>query len=1154
MWVNPEVMESTGRNVLLSRSMLSGEMYAKIHAARTSQEKMRELFRALHAGGEQVKFAFYSALRVHDPHLLQDLESDCAIGEDCDSLGGCHTSMDDDSPIIQEYKESIRSKYKTVEEYNSLPGEHVLLDDRYTDLLIVQTHRGQSEREEEIRSRGERFHDVLSSRASEMYHSIIVDQLFAPDGHGDSPKAVILQGNSGHGKSFTVQKIMCDWASGNLFREFDFVFHLNCKELNHSFGLKSVRDLLNCNQRCTAAVSQTLQHSPQKVLFLVDGFDELKFPLEGTSTSPSNDPFTQAPVDATLRALLKGHVLAESSLLVTTRSTAADRLNKLLKRPQRFTEILGFSEDGVKEYFQRFFNDEQLSGKVYEYVRANETLFTACFIPVICWIVCTVFREQLKTDMEVAREIETTTSIFVHFVFTLLEHHCQGLSQPVPNLLRNLGQLAEKGMLEQQVLFDERTVSEAVSEPTSVPFLCKFLLKRKISLRTMFSFMHLSFQEFFAALLYLLVHKEEPHKITRFLSAQGQDLTKSHLLPVVQFLYGLSNKEVATSLLETLDISASSFRAQLEELTPGFIQQVRSSYQMAGKDIFILHCLYELHEADFVKRAMDRMKRIELFSIPLKRTDCWVMMYCLQCCPVVRSLSITQCNLTADKLKMLQFALCRCEELRLQVSSLSDLDICDLLSVLGKAKIQKELSIKVDNLKDANGKTLSSALSVRKQTSTIRVTVEQNSTKTQDDVTQESNLLGQPAFTHMSLVLSHSSGTFNLSWKDIFQKLHAVNKNLGFDEHVALLLSFLRSVADLKRLFLRVSCLTMSWATGILSLIQTCPSLEYTGVEMDDQKDGGLSLCSSLSAGKDKSSFRLTIEHRQMQQGQKNHWTEPTVSSISLYQSYGSETPDTSWKDFLQLSYALKAPHESVDPLFSSLPTISGLNRLEMRLKALTVHWAAGIFSLIQTCPSLEYMSFTVDGPGENDGKNLCCFLCLEKQISTFTLTVEDSSLVAISRVSLTFLGSSEVFNINWMDFFQGFEKLKRFTKELDEHLDVLFSFLHSVCELRRVELKVGCLTESWADRILSLIQACVTLEEVKLMVGRYSTLEGLLLETVLKKLQEAKKRSDCTLILDGRRCSKPTDLCSECGQCGLDCSRPVEIQIKGESFQETLL
>lgn len=332
--------------------------------------------------------------------------------------------VENKSTTSLKYKEFIRGEYATVQEYNSLPGEHVKLDDRYTEPLIIQKHRLQREREEEIRSRGQNFYLLMDQRDSETYKSTKVERLFDPDEHGDIQRTVILQGHSGTGKSFTTQKIMSDWAFGRLYKDrFDFVFHLRCKELNQATGRKSLMDLLNYNQSSSSMIKQVLCQSPERVLFLVDGFDELKFSLDVPKDTLPRDPWTQCSPEVTLSGLIRKQILHESFLLVATRSTALDKLNRVVKNPVRCAEILGFSKEGVEEYFQRFFKKEQHSQQAYDSVRKNETLFTACFIPVICWIICTVYREQFYEGTEMIQSLETTTSIFVEFVATLLKHH-----------------------------------------------------------------------------------------------------------------------------------------------------------------------------------------------------------------------------------------------------------------------------------------------------------------------------------------------------------------------------------------------------------------------------------------------------------------------------------------------------------------------------------------------------------------------------------------------------------------------------------------------------------------------------------------------------------------------------------------------------------
>ncbi|XP_030629288.1 NACHT, LRR and PYD domains-containing protein 3-like [Chanos chanos] len=787
------------------------------------------------------------------------------------------------------YKKLICSEYAYVTEYNSLPGEHVLLTDRYTELLIIQRHREQSEREKEIRTIGEKF---FSARDSEKYSNITVEQFFSPDDHELIPKAVILQGNSGNGKSFTALKIMLDWASGTVYTDhFDFIIHLKCKEINQISGEKSLVELLRYSQSLTPAqISQILQHSPERVLFLIDGFDELKLSQDNMSNlSLPTDVQTPASPESTLKALLSGHLLPESFLLVTTRSTATDTLSKLLKKqPQRFTEIMGFSERGVEEFFQRFFKDDQLlQTQAYELVRANETLFTACFIPVICWIICTVFRERHKDSTELTNGLDTATSIYVDFVSTLLDHHCQGLSQSVPSLLRSLGQLAERGMLEQQVLFDKKSVSETVSDPTNNPFLCKFLFKRKIRQETMFSFMHLSFQEFFTALYYALLNEEKSQSIVRELlqsldptQLEQQRNNKLYFLPVIQFLCGLSNEEVNISLMETHNLSVSpNIKAELKEW-------------IIYMEMFILYCLYELHDEDFVKKAVETWENIDLAGIPLRRTDCWVLQYCLQFCPHIKRLSLMGCSITSEKLKILQPAVCRSEELALTVENLSEDDVGVLVSALGEGKNLSFLGLENSVLSDHSVQQVLSSLNKQRSLGLVSLTVKTITTST-------------------VVMLS-----------EVFQN-------------------------------------------------ETAPG--YISVEVNE--DSVESFCSSLSVSVINGDFRLSVED--------NRWmlrfseisspqTEPSLLAISLTCPH-SQISSINWTTFIQIIYGVKISRENspefdgqFDALLSFLRSVSGLKEVYLNVNSLTESWASRILSLIQTCPSLQDISFKTGEDGED--------------------------------------------------------------------------------------------------------------------------------------------------------------------------------------------
>ncbi len=370
---------------------------------------------------------------------------------------------------------------------------------------------------------------------------------------------IILRGDSGSGKTIIAQKIMLDWASDAVsVRRFKLVLYLRCEELMCISEKMNLTELLSYSCSLTSdQISQILQQSPEKVLFIFDGFDELRLTQAIFDMSANTDPLQKAPPEVILCSLLRGHILPKSFLLVTTKTK--DTVNKLLKGQPCFTEIMGFYEKEVEKYFQKVF----LIG-VYYSVIANETIFTACSIPLICRIISDMVKLSAVTN-----KVKTTTSIYVDFVSTLLEHHCQGLSQSVPTLLRSLGQLAERGMLEKQVLFDEKGSHVMVSDPAYSPFLSKLLFKRRIWQKTMFSFMHRSFQEFFTALYCVLVDEEVSQRKVRELlhtvergcvfsswsdgdfSTADVEIRHAKLLqPVILFLCGLCKKKWIPSFFE----------------------------------------------------------------------------------------------------------------------------------------------------------------------------------------------------------------------------------------------------------------------------------------------------------------------------------------------------------------------------------------------------------------------------------------------------------------------------------------------------------------------------------------------------------------------------------------------------------------------------
>uniref|UniRef100_A0AAZ3Q0Q3 NACHT LRR and PYD domain-containing protein n=1 Tax=Oncorhynchus tshawytscha TaxID=74940 RepID=A0AAZ3Q0Q3_ONCTS len=271
----------------------------------------------------------------------------------------------------------------------------------------------------------------------------------------------------------------------------------------------------------------------------------------------------------------------------------------------------------------------------------------------------------------------------------------------------------------------------------------------------MYSFMHLSFQEFFTALSYMLLCDEEAQeKVRELFSKVRHGPQHFHLLPIVQFLFGILNKEVAKRLEEKYISCSQGIWTQLKHFILEVIEKGKEDQIVRRTmQLFTFHCLYELHADDFVKEAMETYTDINMSGSPLKKTDCWVLMYCQS----IECLELSGCNLTAENMKILLPALQKCKALVLQVDDLADDDLDGLLTALGEGK-SLELDLRNTNFSDEKVQDLLVALTKHK-TRKVQIGVKSITSNTADKFMS----LISKAHGVLDLIKLHSCGNVALS-------------------------------------------------------------------------------------------------------------------------------------------------------------------------------------------------------------------------------------------------------------------------------------------------------------------------------------------------------------------------------------------------------
>ncbi|XP_070270225.1 NACHT, LRR and PYD domains-containing protein 3 isoform X4 [Myotis yumanensis] len=547
----------------------------------------------------------------------------------------------------KKYRNHVRSRFQYIKDRNARLGESVNLNKRYTRLCLIKEHQSQQEREHELLAIGR----TLAKMQDGPMSSMNLELLFDPeDQHTEPVHTVVFQGSAGIGKTILARKIMLDWASEKLYQgKFDYLFYIHCREV--SLGIRrSLGDLMvSCCPDPNPPICKIVR-KPSRILFLMDGFDELQGAFDEHTEALCTDWQKVERGDILLSSLIKKRLFPEASLIITTRPVALEKLHHLLDRP-RHVEILGFSEAKKKEYFFKYFSDEQQAQEAFRLIQENEVLFTMCFIPLVCWIVCTGLKQQMDSGKNLAQTSKTTTAVYIFFLSSLLQSQTGSQKHHVSANLRGLCSLAADGIWNQKILFEEGDLRNHGLQKADVSaFLRVNLFQKEVECEKFYSFIHMTFQEFFAAMYYLLEeeeqqdaknmpqsHPELPNRDMTVLLENYGKFEKGYLIFVVRFLFGLINQE-RTSYLERKLSCKISQQIRLELLKWIEAKAKAKTLKMQPSQLELFYCLYEMQEEDFVQKAMGYFPKIEINLST--RMDHVVSSFCIKNCHNVQSLSL----------------------------------------------------------------------------------------------------------------------------------------------------------------------------------------------------------------------------------------------------------------------------------------------------------------------------------------------------------------------------------------------------------------------------------------------------------------------------------------------------------------------------------
>ncbi|CAB4030054.1 NACHT, LRR and PYD domains-containing 14-like, partial [Paramuricea clavata] len=445
---------------------------------------------------------------------------------------------------INFYKEQVLNRSRAPD---IIYGPNADINDLYID-VVIHTERAKHKFTKNMKRH--EIYDVYMKVPPTSIRLEKIKDLFQPneDTKGNFPRSILAIGRPGIGKTILTEKILRDWADGidNYYSDkiaFFFKFRwFNNKNLENI----SLKTFLQFGTELSDEKFESIYHEivkePQRAILIFDGLDEFHGnPINCLDQSRMipNDPKTCMSVMNLFVKLVLGHMLKEATVLVTSRPTADHFYSRL--DFDRNVEIIGFTSEKIEEYVTKFCdnnNTSNLKPKIWNHIESSTELLNLCYIPVNSFIVCVTLSGCLSDPEYDGCALPTTlTELYQRAINHFEKHHQrnEGGNSTAQEALKELKRLAFLGMENVQLVFEQESFDEQMKKSGLVNCLSNPIFP----LQTQFCFIHLTIQEFLAAL-----HVTEtlaPPEIKKFISDHVGS-GKWHL--VLQFLAGLLGKKI----------------------------------------------------------------------------------------------------------------------------------------------------------------------------------------------------------------------------------------------------------------------------------------------------------------------------------------------------------------------------------------------------------------------------------------------------------------------------------------------------------------------------------------------------------------------------------------------------------------------------------
>ncbi|XP_038662553.1 protein NLRC3-like [Scyliorhinus canicula] len=586
------------------------------------------------------------------------------------------------SEAVATHKSTLQEQMERIKPYFVFDNSRPLLQEHFTSLVILN-----------VREKNKTEHELLQHRDYTACERIDLKQLLSPSAPGEKPPRVTLvQGVAGIGKSVMMQKLTHSWACGMIYTGFYILLYFSFRELNTIKDNISLTELIVCSYPHLRALCNKILKYPNRILFLFDGLDEFKLSLEFNNPSII-DPSIAQQINHLIVSIIKGDLVPEATVLITSRPTTIDLDNKAYFN--RCAEILGFSKKEISAYFLKCLKDIKVADHVFQTVKSIDSLFGLCYVPAFCDILCFYLHKTFHCKgkwSQISSFPRTITDLFLRFTKCLLvcnsdeeedlESFCIEDDNDKNEIIK-LAQLAWDGIINKTIIFSTKDIERNIAQnpQDKKSFWKKILTKesQKMMQSHIWQFFHLTHQEFFAALYCISANEPSVDHVHKAFSS------KSNVFEIVlRFTAGLvshSNRKLVKQLVPKHQVKETEVFDAIKNVAAVDVpkedtlspENITKYTVHKRQKLTASHCLYEAANENLTQLVASQTSDVVNFSyISLNVTDCTAIAHLLSYHQTIETLELDGCKAGASGFQRLESVFSRVKILSLEGNMLED--------------------------------------------------------------------------------------------------------------------------------------------------------------------------------------------------------------------------------------------------------------------------------------------------------------------------------------------------------------------------------------------------------------------------------------------------------------------------------------------------